>query len=187
MITSARQTVKQTRKLVKRSPYVRNEIHQAARAEDDGTKGAKEHREKITADFQRAVNAVGAAIATTASNVADFERAQIILETGTRLKSAGVLSDLAAAAIGVLPTDRLKNLSRVLAAAAGQGASMLERAESYLDDYDAELRSVGLKAQFHAFAATYGIDHPKTRAVKADYLATSALAADRRKGIQRDQ
>jgi hypothetical protein len=55
-----------------------------------------------------------------------------------------------------------------------------------LDDHDAELRSVGLKAQFHVLAAANGIDHPKTRAVKANYLATSALVADRRKGNARE-
>ncbi|MFY0661422.1 MAG: hypothetical protein JXR15_13085 [Shimia sp.] len=168
------------RKLVKSAPYVRRQINQASKAEQAGTAGAREERERVTARFARDIKNTEKALAEADAVVRDLDRAAIILSSRAALPPTGPVSALAAVAVRLAAQSPAQELT---AAAAKQAREAHERAQDRYDLAEPELRSVALLCQLSALMpdAKFDSKSPRVAGVRRDYLDACQIAADRRK------
>ncbi|WP_146344925.1 hypothetical protein [Falsiphaeobacter marinintestinus] len=180
---TARDAPTKARRVVKRAPFIRKEIHRISKAEEAATPGATAERERITASFARDLRTAENAIAEARAVAADFDRAHIILRTkAADLKPAGPVSRLAAVLVEM--GESAPSTIELASTASARAESASEQAQTRLDDAEPELRSVALQCQLAAMlpGVKYNRDHPTIRAVKNAMHDASAIAAARRKG-----
>ncbi|GAB5436648.1 hypothetical protein [Falsiruegeria mediterranea] len=180
MITVAKAPNK-ARKLIKRTAFLRREITRASKAEEAGTKGAAEERQRLTADFQRDFEAVETAIEQTTATATDLEMASMVLRTGDTAPQRSPVAQLCAMAcrLGVNGASLVDLLDH----AAQRGRDAAEKAQDRLADNDDELNSVGLLALFTAKLPAVGFDtrHPSVSGIRKQYLDRSQIAASKRR------
>ena len=131
------------RKLTKSTGFVRQSLAKASKAEEQGTPGAREAREQITANFQAEIKAAEAAVDETRRAADDLDDLALGLEhpcttTHPKARAAHLLGVPAApiAAKAVKVTERLRDAA--------------DRAEARLDAADADLKATATHALFLA-------------------------------------
>ena len=84
-----------SRLLVKSLPSRRKSLHDASKAEERGTSGAREERLRLTKRFKSDVDAANTSIAETRRVSRDFDRAHHILRFDPHAEPFGPVSSLA--------------------------------------------------------------------------------------------
>ncbi len=170
------------RKLVKRAPFTRRQIQQSSKAEEVGTPGATEARERITGQFAHDLRSVESTIAQTTSKAASFERCALLLKTrSTHPHGTDPLSFLSAAAVR-FGAD-LPSLIECLDHGQKRATEAADRAQDRMDTAEPELRATASLMQLsaHLPSVKFDVKHPSVANIRRDYLAATQIAADQRK------
>ncbi|WP_181893032.1 hypothetical protein [Falsiruegeria mediterranea] len=169
MTLTVKDAPRAARELTKRTAYLRKILSTASKAEEAGTQGATEERERLTATFNRDIKETERLIRDTECHADAFDRAALCLRN-PNLPASDALSRLTrTAALLGLPAARVSAVGDLLTHAAQRGRDSAEKSQARLDASTDDIAATRTLGAMLARLPHVGWDIKRVHSLRKEY------------------